>query len=133
MNPSDPLSFAIPLGGIGLVLLAVVLAGGRRALRLDEALAARRLGEDLPGFEVRAMLVDQDGRTVLARGADGFALVFAAGARAAVRRLAGLHAVDVDGGRLTLATGDFTHPRFTLTAEPAAVADWARALGTLHG
>jgi hypothetical protein len=77
VDPSNPLSFAIPLGGIALVLLAVVLAGGRRRLRLDETLAARRLAEDLPGFAVSAMLVDQDGNTVLARGPDGFAVVFA--------------------------------------------------------
>ncbi len=133
MNPTDPLSFAIPLGGIALVLLAVFVAGGRRALRLDEAIARRRLAEDLPGFMPQALLVDQDGDTVLARGPDGFAVVFSAGARAAVRRIAAPPALQVEGGRLTLDTGDFTHPRFVLTAEPAAAADWARALGALHG
>ncbi len=128
VNPTDPLSFLVPLGGIALVLLAVVLAGGRRRLALDEAIAARRLAEDLPGFAPRAMLVDRHGNTVLARGADGFAVVFAAGARAAVRRLSGLDRVEVDGDRLTVGTRDFTHPRFVLTADPAAAAAWAEAL-----
>lgn len=129
MDPSNPLSFAIPLGGIALVLLAVVLAGGRRRLRLDETLAARRLAEDLPGFAVSAMLVDQDGNTVLARGPDGFAVVFAAGARAAVRRI-GPASAQAEGDRLTLATTDFTHPRYVITADAATAADWARAI---HG
>ncbi len=128
VNPTDPLSFLVPLGGIALVLLAVRLTGGRRRLVLDEAVAARRLAEDLPGFVAEAMLTDRDGNTVLARGADGFAVVFAAGARAAVRRLGGLERIEVEGGRLTLDTGDFTHPRFALTADPAAAAAWAQAL-----
>lgn len=133
MDPTDPLSLAIPLGGIALVLLAVALTGGHRRLRLDAGLAARRLAEDLPGFDVAALLVDRDGNTVLARGRDGFAVVFVAGARAAVRRLARLADIGIEGGRLTLATGDFTHPRFVLTAAPEAAADWARALGVLRG
>ncbi len=133
MNPADPLSFVVPLAGITLVLLAVWLTGGRRRLRLDEGLAARRLAEDLPGFQPQAMLVDRDGHAVLARGTDGFAVVFAAGARAAVRRIGALQGLEIDGGQLTLATGDFTHPRFVLTADAAAAAEWARALGALRG
>ncbi len=133
VNPADPVSFAVPLVGIALVLLAVILTGGRRRLQLDAGLAARRLAEDLPDFRPQAMLVDQDGNTVLARGPDGFAVVFAAGARAAVRRIDGPTGLQVEGGRLTLATGDFTHPRFVLTADPAVTADWVRALGTWRG
>ncbi len=128
MNPTDPLSFLVPLVGIALVLLAVAAAGGRRRLKLDEGMAIRRLAEDLPGFIPQAMLVDRNGDVVLARGADGFAVVFAAGARAAVRRLGGLGRIDVDDGRLTLATGDFTHPDFVITADPDTAARWAQAL-----
>jgi Fatty acid hydroxylase superfamily len=62
LDPKDPIILLIPLIGIALILLAVWLAGGTRARRLDRALVLRRLAEDLPGFAAAEIVIGAGGR-----------------------------------------------------------------------
>jgi hypothetical protein len=135
----DPLAFALPVAGIGLILAVVWLTGGYRTVRLDEALVRRRLAEDQPGFEPAAIALDRGGAAALAAGADGrrFALAFAVGDRIATRLLgpADLGEVRVreatDGATLELDTGDFARRRFRLALAADEAAAWRSRLDAL--
>jgi hypothetical protein len=131
LDPKNPITLLVPLIGIALILLAVWLTGGTRRARLDRALVVRRLAEDLPGFAATEIVIDADGANALAASADGqgFALVFTAGDKVAVRPLAAgdRRRVAVAGDGLMIDTGDFTHGRFALTL-PGAAARWAARL-----
>jgi hypothetical protein len=136
MDPTNPVTMLIPLGGIALILLAVWLTSGARHTRLDRALVLRRLDEDLPGFAAAEVSIDADGATAIAATADGvsLAVIFVAGDKVVVRSVAPR---DVrrfsrqpmrDGERLIIDTGDFTHGRVTLRLSAAEAAQWQARL-----
>ena len=135
MNPANPITLLIPLGGIALILLAVWLAGGARRARLDLALVLRRLDEDLPDFAATEICIDADAATAIAAAGDGaLALIFAAGDRVVVRPLAAREIRRVaqesagDAMRLVIDTGEFTHGRITLRLSAAEAARWQARL-----
>ena len=136
MDPGNPLTMLVPLVGIALILLAVWLTGGARRARLDRALVLRRLDEDAPDFVAEDVVVDAGGGTALAAAADrgAVALVFAAGDRVAVRKLAPgdvrrlAQESGPEGVRLVIDTGDFTHGRFDLLLPKAEAERWAARL-----
>ena len=136
MDPTNPVAMLIPLGGIALILAAVWLTGGARQARLDRALVLRRLDEDLPGFAAAAVSIDADAATAIAATADGasLALIFAAGDKVVVRRLAPRDIRRLsqqpmrDSVRLVIETGDFTRGRFELRLSFAEAARWQARL-----
>jgi len=131
MDPQNPVTLLIPLFGIALILAAVWLTGGARRVRLDRALALRRLAEDLPGFAAGEMAIDAEGAAALIAPAagGGCAIVFVAGDRVAVRHLdrRDISRVVLEQDRLLIETGDFTHGRFALRL-PGEAARWASLL-----
>jgi hypothetical protein len=136
MNPTHPVAMLIPLGGIALILAAVWLTGGARRVRLDRALVLRRLDEDLPDFAAAAVSIDADAATAIAATADGaaLALIFIAGDKVVVRPVAPRDVrrfsrlPTLDGERLIIDTGDFTHGRFALRFSAAEAARWQARL-----
>lgn len=136
MDPKNPATLLVPLIGIALILAAVWLTGGARRVRLDRALALRRLAEDLPQFVPGEIAIDADRAEALVAAADGSspAIVFVAGDKIVVRRLArgGLRRVTLEGERLHIDTGDFTHGRFALVL-PGEAARWAALLRAGEG
>lgn len=128
MDPQNPITLLLPLLGILLILGAVWLTGGSAEARIDRELLRRRLAEDLPDFAAAEMAIADDGRAAIAAESHGpaLAIAFVVGDKIAVRRLGPgeAHGVTLDGDRLLIVTGDFTHGSFALSL-PGAAEHWA--------
>lgn len=130
-----PLDPTIPLAGIALILLLVWLTGGRRQARLDAGTeAAILLAAPETGFMAEQIAVSQAGDCAIARDGQGHvAMVFASGAKLAIRKLqrdeiATVTLTPQDDGSALLAirTRAFTHPDFALRLDQGMAEDWRR-------
>lgn len=130
-----PLDPTVPLAGIALILLLVWLTGGLRSARLaDASEAAALLGAAETGFLTADIAVSRSGDCAIAHDGHGhLAVVFASGAKLAVRKLqrdeiATVTLTPQDDGSALLAirTQAFTHPDFALRLDQGAAEDWRR-------
>ncbi len=138
----SPIDYALPVGGIILILLIIYLTGGYRTARIGDLDAARLFSEQVPGFAPKAILVASDGLAALARDtkSGALAVAYAMGDKINVRPLppGDVAGYRVDGGRsLTVRLNDFTHGSVTLVLdeEPSGrdggLATWTAALDAL--
>jgi len=134
------MDYALPVGGIILILAVIYLTGGYKTARVGDMDAARLFADQVPDFAASDLLVAANGLAALARdGRTGaVAVAYAMGDKINVRTLGpgDVAAVSVDGVRsLTIRLNDFTHGTVTLAlaTEAGQLKTWTTALGALAG
>lgn len=134
----SPIDYAVPVGGILLILVIIYLTGGYKTARVGDLDAARLFADQLPGFTADDILVAADGLAALARDVrtGALAVAYAMGDRINVRALPPGDVTGIrmdDEGRLTIRLDDFTHGSVTLVVDKDAgnLNHWTAALEDL--
>lgn len=128
------MGFALQIGGSLLAILALAWLAHGLGLGGDARIAseedARVLADEAAhGFAAREVAIDRDGRAALCRDPEGRMLVLRRHGSHWAARLLGRDArVQVNHGRLTVATGDRRFGDVTVDLGGQA-ADWAARLG----